>query len=325
MAATSALLTNPAHSKNKNAVVINTDIAIEGLTTNVVDLKCGKDSVFISFTVKNKMNTAGVKAKVTILVNGIDETAAFALNRSFCYTFPRSQSITILAKAAIKQPWAVPSNPVITLLAEACNFEGGVIQFHETNAANNKQEIRDPRLHNVVLSQPYCECGFLNEIIDTSGQYILTGNIKLNNTGTLSAPAYFSASNNLAPVLSKEYAIVLKFKFAGIENSVPLYNIIFAANGLMLTETITSNQPLLTNNNLTFASGTNIPEQKWMIKKNSNGSYSFACKSSLTNCFVLGKQALYASSLQNPFLNATLVTTSINEDKYTQFELIKLQ
>jgi hypothetical protein len=302
----------------------NVDIAVENLTiVNITDSRCGEDFIDISFSLKNKLSTSGVKAKAVIMINGIDETISFTPVVSGCLSFPRNQTITVTARSAIKQSWITPANFILTVTAEACNVEGVVIQYHDINLSNNKQELRDTRLNRVIPGAPVCDCAKLEDLMDTAAQYIIKGDIKLDAQGLVSTPGYLAVTGRLVPVLSKQDAVSVRFKFLGFDiadNSVPLYNIVFALNGLILTE----KEFLNTNSYLTFAVDEGLPEQKWWIRKNENSSYSFLCHSSTGQfCMIMGRNENEAPTLQNPAVRP-LIASGV-PGKYQQFELIKLQ
>jgi hypothetical protein len=302
-----------------NVHIVPMDIAVENLrVVRVSNLQCEKNKVFVSFTIRNKYKFTNATSKITFAVNGQNEEFVLSPLPADLTHFELNpnQTITVNANAEIKSSWSTQGE--ITVSSRPYNIDGGSIQFSETFLSDNQQHVSA----NFPMSvQGYCICNTFNSIIDTTSIYIIQGIIKTQNSGTQVTSASLAVSNNLFAVLSRDYAAQFKFKFSGFQNSnntIPTYNIVFANSLICLTK------GNAISGDLTFSENTGSDTQKWILKKNENGSYSiFNAGSALLSCTSIGRTANLGPTFQQPYLK--FYSTYEDGNKFQQFELIKLE
>lgn len=168
------------------------------------------------------------------------------------------------------------------------------------------------------VSGQFCIQNISNSIIDTSSQYIIQGSIK---AGTQIKSATLAMTDKAFAIISQDYAARLKFKFCGYYNTnhtIPMYNIVFANNLYCLTK----GNPIT--GDLTFNDNIGSDAQKWILKKNDNGSYSiFNAGGNQLSCIAIGRAANLGPTLQAPFLKYYYTYEASNQ--FQQFNLIKLE
>lgn len=156
------------------------------------------------------------------------------------------------------------------------------------------------------------------ELFDTSKAYVIKSHIK---TGAYTQTATLAVTNKLQVLQVHTDASIFKFKFAGFHphyRQIPQYYIVMGGSLLLTRNSLTGN--------VSVSSLSTQQNQKWVVRKNSNGTFSILGDDSLNGsyCWALGRSQLH----NTPFtLNSAIKTSAkyVVGDIYQQFWITSLQ
>lgn len=318
--------------------IVKVDINLDGLTGSVTKLTCEKNKLNISFSIRNKKhNTCFIvltgkvndnKENFNITSPIPEGTADAGGEIKKYYKINQDQRVIFQANIDVKDNWVVQGGNIpVNVRAEFVNLNPhGELKFSEDmNLLGDNQMEIFVSFTGVPSSQKnYCVCGIPSALIDTSGVYIIRGNVKPPNamspihSGTM---AMGNMQSGLKVLIMENDAARIKFNVVGFfdeAHTIPLYHIKFETNDMFMTLA----NPLTGEISFSNLNGDN--NQKWILKTNPNGSFGIfnAGPASLFQCFALGRPFNLP-----PVIGEVLKCHVIYDpgNLYQQFNLVKLQ
>lgn len=317
---------------------LKVDINLDGFTASVTKFTCQKNKLNISFSIRNKKHN---KCFITLSGKVNDNKENFNIPSPISegtthvrgeikkyYKINLDQTVNFQVNIDVKDSWVIQGGNIpVNIIAECVNLDPpGELRYSEDMdlLGDNRKEIFVSFAGVPSSQKNYCVCGIPSALIDTSGVYIIRGNVKPPNaispihSGTM---AMGSMQSGLKVLIMENDAARMKFNVIGFfdeAHTIPLYHIKFETNDMFMTLA----NPLTGEISFSNLNGDN--NQKWILKTNPNGSFGIfnAGPASLFQCFALGRP------FNLPPAIGEVLKCHVTYDPgnlYQQFNLVKLQ